>query len=158
MEELGATLREARLRRNLSLEEVERETKVRQVFLAALEEERYDLLPARVFTQGFVHVYARYLGLDPRPLLRQLPPDASAERVPSPQVAGLSLGVVLVVVVAMVAIATLTGVCVSQRMATTGASSPVELTAGQVTAHPGNKIDEFLSNPLTAGWDMTRLV
>lgn len=75
MEGLGASLREARLRRNLSLDDAEQATKVRRAFLEALEQERWDLLPARAYAQGLLAVYARTLGLDPTPLIALLPPE-----------------------------------------------------------------------------------
>ncbi|MSQ09611.1 MAG: PASTA domain-containing protein [Dehalococcoidia bacterium] len=75
MEGLGASLREARLRRNLSLDDAEQATKVRGAFLEALEQERWDLLPARAYAQGLLAVYARTLGLDPAPLITLMPPD-----------------------------------------------------------------------------------
>ena len=61
MEGLGDALREAREHHDITLDEAEAATKVRKPFLAALEAERFDLLPARVYTQGFVQLYARYL-------------------------------------------------------------------------------------------------
>lgn len=79
----GETLREARLLRKISLQEAERATKIRQNFLAALEAERLDLLPARVYARGFLQTYARFLELDVGPLVAQLPPEprpASAPR------------------------------------------------------------------------------
>lgn len=75
--ELGDALQEARRRRDVSLEEAERATRIRRIFLWALEQERYDLLPARVFAQGFLLLYCRYLGLDPKPLLPLLPQEAA---------------------------------------------------------------------------------
>ena len=64
MIEIGNTLREARSRRGLELPAVERETRIRARYLAALEQERFDLLPARAYAKGFLRVYADFLGLD----------------------------------------------------------------------------------------------
>lgn len=72
---LGMTLGEARRRLQISLEQAERATRVRREFLVAFEEEQFDLLPPRAYAQGLLSVYARYLGLDPEPLVRELPPD-----------------------------------------------------------------------------------
>jgi cytoskeletal protein RodZ len=65
IESLGHYLRRERERKNLSLKEVARNTRVREHFLRAMEEDRYDLLPAATFVKGFFHSYARYLDLDP---------------------------------------------------------------------------------------------
>ena len=48
MEGLGRALRDARMRRNITLEDAERATKVRLAFLDALESERYEDLPPAV--------------------------------------------------------------------------------------------------------------
>ena len=69
--ELGSRLREARENQGLSLEQVEEVTRIRRVFLEALEEERFDELPGDVYTKGFIRNYARFLGLDPEELLAE---------------------------------------------------------------------------------------
>lgn len=62
--EIGSSLKEAREARNLSLEEVEEETKIRRKYLQALEKEQYDLLPGQVYARAFLKNYARFLNLD----------------------------------------------------------------------------------------------
>lgn len=64
MFELGSSLREARVRRNLNLVEVEQATKIRSKYISALEGEDFDVLPGAVYTRGFLRTYALYLGLD----------------------------------------------------------------------------------------------
>src|SRR2546428_2842441 len=64
--EIGNALRSVRERRGLELREVERETRIRERYLAALEEERFERLPARAYAKGFLRVYADFLGLDGR--------------------------------------------------------------------------------------------
>jgi len=63
--QFGDALRAARESRELTLEQVEKTTRIRRVFLQALEEDRFDDLPAPVYTRGFIRNYARLLGLDP---------------------------------------------------------------------------------------------
>lgn len=116
MAELGATLRDARLRRNVSLAEAERDTRVRQVFLAALEQERFDLLPPRTYAQGLLWVYARYLGLDPNPLVEQLPPDQEDGRHQPPQSGGMGWMAAVFFVLLILAVAAIAGVCSAQRL------------------------------------------
>jgi cytoskeleton protein RodZ len=62
--EIGSSLRDARMRQQLELSQVERETRIRARYLAALEEERFDVLPAPAYAKGFLRTYADYLGLD----------------------------------------------------------------------------------------------
>ena len=65
MPTLGEVFREERSRRNLSLQQVEADVKIRKKYLTALEEDDYPALPAPVYARGFVQIYAEYLGLDP---------------------------------------------------------------------------------------------
>lgn len=64
MFEIGSSLREARVRQGLDLNELEQATKIRAKYLRALEDEQFDLLPAQTYVKGFLRSYAEYLGLD----------------------------------------------------------------------------------------------
>jgi flagellar biosynthesis protein FlhG len=59
----GAALREERLRQGRTLEVIASRTKIRQTYLQAIEEERFDALPPPVFLRGFVREFAACLGL-----------------------------------------------------------------------------------------------
>ena len=61
---LGEKLRDAREQRGVDLYRVERDTKIRTKYLAALEEGDFGDLPGDVYTRGFLRNYATYLGLD----------------------------------------------------------------------------------------------
>jgi len=65
MESPGKHLKAERELRNLSLEEIAKFTKIRENFLRAIEEDRYELLPPAVYVKGFLTIYAKYLDLDP---------------------------------------------------------------------------------------------
>lgn len=69
MGQLGDTLRERRISLGISLEAAEEHTKVRAKLLEALENGEYARLPNPGYVQGYVSSYARYLELDPMPLL-----------------------------------------------------------------------------------------
>jgi len=64
MFQIGASLREARTRRGLSAADVQRAIRIRERYLTALEEEKWDLLPGEVYAKGFLRTYAEFLGLD----------------------------------------------------------------------------------------------
>jgi hypothetical protein len=64
MFELGATLRDAREKRGMSIEEVEQATRMGARQLRALEAERFDLFPSDFYARSFLRGYAEYLGLD----------------------------------------------------------------------------------------------
>ncbi len=64
MAEIGTTLREARMRARVDINEVEAATKIRAKYLRALENEEWDLLPGPTYVKSFLRTYAEYLGLD----------------------------------------------------------------------------------------------
>ena len=65
MSSVGAHLRELRTQRGVSLEEISRSTRVLTQYLEALETDRYEALPAPVFTKGFIRAYCQALGVPP---------------------------------------------------------------------------------------------
>ncbi len=69
MFDIGSSLREARLRQNLDFPELEERTKIRPKYLRALEDERFDILPAPTYVRGFLRSYAESLGLDGQPFV-----------------------------------------------------------------------------------------
>jgi cytoskeletal protein RodZ len=69
MDEIGSTLREARMRERIDISEVEARTKIRAKYLRAIENEEWDLLPGVVYAKSFLRTYGDFLGLDSRMLL-----------------------------------------------------------------------------------------
>jgi len=61
---IGESLREARNRRGFSAADVHKAIRIRERYLTALEEERWDMLPGEAYTKGFLRTYSDYLGLD----------------------------------------------------------------------------------------------
>ncbi|MGH2402465.1 MAG: helix-turn-helix domain-containing protein, partial [Candidatus Limnocylindria bacterium] len=66
---LGEVLRAARETKGVDLARVERDTKIRERYLSALERGEYRELPGAVYTKGFLRNYGAYLGLDPEYLI-----------------------------------------------------------------------------------------
>lgn len=66
---IGETLRDARLALGRSVAEVSQATCIREVYLEALEDDRFDVLGEAVYARGFLRNYAIYLGLNPQPFL-----------------------------------------------------------------------------------------
>jgi Helix-turn-helix domain len=71
MAEIGATLREARMRERIDVSEIEAQTKIRAKYLRALENEEWDLLPGPTFVKSFLRTYASALGLDGKALVEE---------------------------------------------------------------------------------------
>jgi cytoskeletal protein RodZ len=77
MENLGSFLREKRKAKELSLEQASEETRIKQAFLEALEEEKYELLPAPLYKRIFLKAYADYLGLNFEEILSKFSVDGA---------------------------------------------------------------------------------
>lgn len=99
MFDIGSSLRDARVRQDLDFPTLEERTKIRPKYLRALEEERFDILPAPTYVKGFLRTYADALGLDPQPFVDEYntrfavgDEDAPirARRVPAPRRGGSS--------------------------------------------------------------------
>ena len=67
---VGAVLRRAREGFGEDLGFVATALKIRHVYLAAIEEQRYEDLPGPTYAVGFIRTYAEYLGLDPNDMVR----------------------------------------------------------------------------------------
>jgi len=80
---LGASLEEARRHQGLDLEQVEEATHIHRRYLRALEEERFELMPADAYAKGFLRAYAEFLGLDANRYLDEFSARI-AERAPEP--------------------------------------------------------------------------
>lgn len=147
----GEALCQARRTRGLSLADVERETRIPGKYLAALEDQEYGALPTSVYARGVLRAYARFLDLDPEPLLAQFRPtrardDHGAIRPALPLTPSgppLSWSLLVGVLVAMGAIL-LTGYLYSQYVALSESLQAPE----RLAAADGLDVPE----PLIAPW------
>lgn len=78
--EIGARLRERRELISLTVEEVERHTRLRAVFVKALEEGSFDKLPSPVQTRGMLANYSAFLDLDTDTILLRFADALQARR------------------------------------------------------------------------------
>lgn len=69
----GAKLRQERIDRGLTIDDVARETRIKPRFLVAIEADDFDSLPGLVFARSFVRQFANALHLDPDPLVAAMP-------------------------------------------------------------------------------------
>src|SRR6266498_1159291 len=65
MTNFGASFKNARESKGVSLGKIAAETRISTRFLIAIENEEFHLLPGGIFDRGFVRAYAEKLGLDP---------------------------------------------------------------------------------------------
>jgi cytoskeleton protein RodZ len=112
----GTWLRQQRELREVSLREVADVTKISIRYLEALEQDRFDVLPAPVFAKGFLRQYASYVGLKPddvvnsylNALQEQEPNEEEPQRTESRKTSwewasGLLLALLVVALLALVA-------------------------------------------------------
>ena len=71
MDSIGSILKSERERRKLTLADAHSVTKITPQNLAALEDDRFDTFPNRVYARAFLRDYANFLGLDSGPLLER---------------------------------------------------------------------------------------
>ncbi|GIK84098.1 MAG: hypothetical protein BroJett025_07200 [Patescibacteria group bacterium] len=69
---IGETLKDERMKHRLRLEDLSKKTRIRVMYLEALEENRFDELPATTFVKGYIKTYAHVFGFDHKPLLALL--------------------------------------------------------------------------------------
>lgn len=114
----GEQLRTAREERGLTLEDVYAATHIRVEYLNALEQDDRAALPDDVVARGFVRNYARYLGLDPKPLVGEygfeevaLPkPLEASEAIDVPlQISPIPSGAIVGTIALLIVIAVLVG-------------------------------------------------
>jgi cytoskeleton protein RodZ len=77
---IGARLREARMRQGLEISECAAATRIRERYLVAIEDDRFESLPDPAYVSGFVRAYASHLGVEVEGPERMLP----SERAPAP--------------------------------------------------------------------------
>ncbi len=66
---LGEALREARVAKDLAIEQIATELRIEARHLAAIEDNRFEQIGPPVFVKGYIRQYGQRLGLDPRALM-----------------------------------------------------------------------------------------
>ncbi|MBS0425053.1 MAG: helix-turn-helix domain-containing protein [Proteobacteria bacterium] len=69
----GHLLRNARIAKGMSVDEVSRQLRLSVRQIEAIEKEDFERIPGRTFLRGFIRNYAHLVQLDPAPLLQMLP-------------------------------------------------------------------------------------
>ena len=68
---IGDTLRHARESSGISIQDAAHILRVRLSYLEALEEDTHEHLPGPAYIIGYLRSYARFLNLDPEPLVKR---------------------------------------------------------------------------------------
>lgn len=80
--DIGTTLRTARERHGLSIDQLARRTKISPTLLKAIEEDAFERLPRGIVGRGFLRAYAAEVGLDPEEIVREFL-EQTAQHVPA---------------------------------------------------------------------------
>ena len=80
----GQILQEARLEKNLSIRDVFLKTNIKESYLQAIEEDRFDKLPAGVYGRNFISRYAKFLKLDSKKMVLMWQEQAQIENKEDP--------------------------------------------------------------------------
>lgn len=83
MTTVGQILSQSRNHKKLTLEQVEKATKIRLKFLVALEKDEFNKLPPGTFARGFIKNYASYLGLSGEEMLAFYRRQTNEEKAPA---------------------------------------------------------------------------
>lgn len=82
---IGERLKQEREQKKMSLEEVQKATKIQVRYLKAIEEEKFEVMPGSFYVRAFIKEYATVLGLNPDELMEEyrndLPFDQNEEQV-----------------------------------------------------------------------------
>ncbi|MCZ7651298.1 MAG: DUF4115 domain-containing protein [Thermoanaerobaculia bacterium] len=142
----GTWLRRQREARGVGLREIADSTRISLRYLEALEEERFDVLPAHVFARGFLREYARVVGLDPDEVVnayllvaqRGAPEEAAPprpkRRLSSPWGYGLLLAAAMVM---LLGVAVVLSFWAERRAQERGSGPPAVVPLATATASPG---------------------
>lgn len=71
MDELGQKLRQARIDKGYTIDDLQQITKIQKRYLLAIEEGNFDQLPGKFYVNAFIKQYAQTVGLDGQALLNE---------------------------------------------------------------------------------------
>ncbi|UFJ42207.1 DUF4115 domain-containing protein [Brevibacillus humidisoli] len=79
MSELGQVLRQAREEKGITLDDIQKVTKIQKRYLEAIERGHYHVLPGHFYARAFIKSYAEAVGLDPNHILSHYQADLPAQ-------------------------------------------------------------------------------
>lgn len=159
MDRIGDILRQARENKGITLQQASEATKISIRYLKALEDEAYQVLPARVYVIGFLRSYAAFLGLDGNSLVEQF---KSHQRVAEENVAvlprwneaekrrpSLRMGRYLVIILSLVTLLLLN--YFYQQFWKVKPNDVQEFQQNQVSPHTPESSSEQMMQPIDVG-------
>lgn len=80
MSELGQVLRQAREEKGITLDDIQKTTKIQKRYLEAIERGHLHLLPGHFYARAFIKSYAEAVGLDPNQILSHFQADLPVQQ------------------------------------------------------------------------------
>ncbi len=90
--DIGQLLQEARVRKNLSIDQVAQRTKIKRDFIQALEDGDSSTLPARVFVEAYIKTLADTYGVSSSELLKPAHGKSQGKKVPDEILSSIEKG------------------------------------------------------------------
>lgn len=84
MPTVGEILRAEREKQGLTVKDIEKATSIRGLYIQAIEDDKYDVLPGEVYLKGFMRNYASFLGLDAQHILDAYRASQPSQAAPPP--------------------------------------------------------------------------
>ncbi|MCM3704126.1 MULTISPECIES: helix-turn-helix domain-containing protein [Cytobacillus] len=75
MTELGNRLKEARLAKDMSLDDLQKVTKIQKRYLVGIEDGDYSMMPGKFYVRAFIKQYAEAVGIEPEEIFEQYKDD-----------------------------------------------------------------------------------
>lgn len=66
----GEIFKKKREESGLDIKEISELLKIKRDYLNSIENDLFDKLPVEVYTKGYIRCYAKYLGIDPEPIMQ----------------------------------------------------------------------------------------
>lgn len=106
---VGDLLNRARKEKKLTMEQVEKLTRVRVKYLEAIEQNKWSIFPSKVYINGIIRTYSTFLGVDPQKAIAYFRRDYEKrddvkfrKRLPSlnflPETKKIVIGIIIVIV------------------------------------------------------------
>ncbi|RNC28981.1 MAG: Cytoskeleton protein RodZ [Candidatus Dichloromethanomonas elyunquensis] len=119
----GKILQDAREKKGLTLKNVEEEIKIRIMYLEALENEQYEILPGTAYTKGFLRTYSKHLELNSAHIIdlfnssfQQKTPSESYPPLTPIQSTSVWFKPIVLLVMGLIAVAIVIGITYLSRM------------------------------------------
>ncbi|MBG9542056.1 helix-turn-helix domain-containing protein [Cytobacillus firmus] len=79
MTELGNRLKEARLAKDMNLDDLQKVTKIQKRYLVGIEEGDYSMMPGKFYVRAFIKQYAEAVGIEPEEIFEQYKDDIPSQ-------------------------------------------------------------------------------